>query len=190
MRASVPTAPTEASDDSGPAHQQAEPEPEQPPSPSQPLLDLIDADRRLPERDRRELSQRAEAALAELARDRDGGEVRVRLVGDDEMSRLHDNYLNDPTTTDVLTFDHAGDKAAPLDVDIMVCVDEAARSAESRGIALSHELLLYIIHGALHCSGYDDATAEQSAAMHAREDEILRAIGVGAVYAPESGDAT
>lgn len=188
MRASVPTAPGEATDDSGPANQPADPEPDQPPSPSQPLsLDLIDADCRLPDAARRELVQCAEAALAELGR---AGEVRVRLVGDDEMARLHSQYKNDPTTTDVLTFDHGANAAAPFDVDIVVCVDEASRQADARGHALTHELLLYILHGALHCSGYDDVTEEQSAAMHAREDEILRAIGVGAVYGNDSGGAS
>lgn len=187
MRASVPTAPAEATEDSGPTHQPADPEPDQPPSPSQPLLDLIDADCRLPDAARHGLVERALAALAELGR---GGEVRARLVGDDEMTRLHGQYMDDPTTTDVMTFDHADDATAPLDVDIVVCVDEAARSAASRGIDLADELLLYLLHGALHCSGYDDVTEGQSAAMHAREDEILRVIGVGAVYERGSGGAS
>lgn len=190
MPASVPTAPGEATDDSVPANQPADPEPDQPPSPSHPLLDLIDADRRLPDAARRELASRAEAALAELCRDRAGGEARVRLVGDDEMARLHEQFMDDPSTTDVLTFDLAGDPDAPLDVDIVVCMDEAERQAALRGHALEHELLLYIIHGALHCLGHDDVTAEQSAAMHAREDEVLRAIGVGAVYGRDAGGAS
>lgn len=187
MEASASTAHTEASEDSGPASQ-AEPEPEQPPSPSQPpTLDLLDTDGRLTEEVRQWLCDCAHRALAEL---REAGDVRVRLVGDDEMSRLHDQYMNDPTTTDVLTFDHAEDPSAPLDVDIVVCVDEAARQAEAHGHALQRELLLYIVHGALHCSGFDDVTEAQFQAMHAREDEILCAIGVGAVYEREAGGAS
>lgn len=149
----------------------------------------MDADRRLIEPDRRWLSERAVAALARLRPPR-GGEVRVRLVGDDEMSRRHNDYLNDPTTTDVLTFDLARDPSAPLDVDILVCADEAARQASARSVEWREEILLYIIHGALHCSGYDDIDEAGAARMHEKEDEILRAIGVGDVYARGAGGAS
>ena len=44
--------------------------------------------------------------------------------------------------------------------------------------------------GALHCLGYDDHDPNEFARMHTREDEILGAIGVGAVFGssdPEGG---
>ena len=46
------------------------------------------------------------------------------------------------------------------------------------GWAPDDELLLYVIHGALHLAGYDDQTEEQRAVMYARESEILRQLGV------------
>lgn len=123
-----------------------------------------------------------------------GGEVRLRLIGDAEMAALHERYSGIPGTTDVLTFDLRADEpgscALPLDVDIVACVDEAARQAGARGIPVERELLLYLLHGALHCLGYDDHDEAGHAAMHAREDEILEAIGVGATFGgPAEGDA-
>lgn len=110
------------------------------------------------------------------------GELRVLLVGDEQMAREHAEWLDDPTTTDVLTFDLREDTDEPLDTDLIVCVDQARREAESLGHDLRSELLLYMVHGLLHCLGYDDQTPEQAAAMHAEEDRVLEAIGVGAVF--------
>ncbi len=110
------------------------------------------------------------------------GDVRVRVVADDAMAEAHERYKDTPGTTDVLTFDLAGDPAAPLDADLLICADEASRQAAARGIPVEHELLLYVAHGVLHCSGYDDDTDEAARAMHAREDELLTAAGVGPVY--------
>jgi probable rRNA maturation factor len=118
------------------------------------------------------------------------GEVRIRLVRDAEMARAHETHTGVGGTTDVLTFDLrepgliAGDPASvPMDTDLLLCVDEAARQAEARGIPILHELLLYTVHGILHCLGHDDHDETEAAAMHAREDEILTAIGLGVVFA-------
>jgi probable rRNA maturation factor len=116
------------------------------------------------------------------------GEVRVRLVGDPEMAAAHERYAGIPGATDVLTFDMRDEEedvepaAGTMDVDIWACVDEAARQAAARGIDLERELLLYCIHGVLHCLGYDDHGDDAYARMHAEEDRILEAIGVGRTF--------
>ncbi len=113
------------------------------------------------------------------------GEIRAEVVGDARMTDLHARHKDTPGTTDVLTFDLSGDPGT-LDVDIVVCADEARRQATERGHGLVEELALYIVHGVLHCTGYDDredAGEYGAAAMHRREDEILKAIGAGTVYA-------
>lgn len=121
------------------------------------------------------------------------GRVSVRVVDDAEMSRLHLEYAEVEGTTDVLTFDlgsfDRGDGVMVLDADIAVCLDEAARQGAARGHSAATELLLYIVHGLLHCRGFDDHEPADAAAMHAEEDRILSAIGVGVVYArPSAGE--
>ena len=64
--------------------------------------------------------------------------------------------------------------------------EEAASSAErveaERGGEAHVELLLYLIHGALHLLGHDDGTAEEAAAMHAKEDEVLGVLGYEPIW--------
>ncbi len=127
------------------------------------------------------VSDRAADAMETLGL---GGEVRVRLVGDAEMADAHVRHMNVQGTTDVITFDLGSDEGE-VDADLLVCVDEARRNAERLGIALERETLLYTVHGILHCAGYDDTDEASHAAMHAREDEVLEAIGVGATFALE-----
>ncbi|MEM9372899.1 MAG: rRNA maturation RNase YbeY, partial [Planctomycetota bacterium] len=108
----------------------------------------------------------------------------------------HEHHTGVPGTTDVLTFDLRSEEARAtevrtLDADITVCVDEARR----RGRELRHEprreLLLYVIHGVLHCLGHDDHDPTAFDRMHAAEDELLERIGVGRTFRPcETEEAT
>jgi probable rRNA maturation factor len=112
-------------------------------------------------------------------------ELSLALVGDRRMSALHEQFMNVPGPTDVLTF--------PLDLDprgralsgeVVVCVPEARRQAKLRNVPVERELLLYALHGLLHLCGYDDRTGDDFRAMHRAEDQILTRLGVGPVFAP------
>ncbi len=114
------------------------------------------------------------------------GELRIRIVGDGEMANAHKRHLGDTSTTDVMTFDLADGAAArgaPIDADLLACADEAARRAQEHGYTTERELLLYVVHGLLHCLGHDDHDDASYERMHALEDELLEAIGVGATFA-------
>jgi probable rRNA maturation factor len=101
------------------------------------------------------------------------------------MAQLHQQFMNLPGPTDVLTF--------PLDEDedgnvvageVVVCVPEARRRAREHGVAVERELLLYALHGMLHLCGYDDRTSRAFRTMHETEDRILTQLGVGPVFKP------
>lgn len=146
------------------------------------VICLIDPDAMLAGADRAWLEQAADRAAEHMAL---RGEVRVRLLGDDAMSLAHERYKGEPGPTDVLTFDLDPDSGV-LDVDLLVCVDEAARRAAQIGHEPRREILLYVVHGVLHCLGHDDHDGAEAERMHREEDRILSAIGVGAVYAPQA----
>ncbi|MCH8966154.1 MAG: rRNA maturation RNase YbeY [Planctomycetes bacterium] len=117
--------------------------------------------------------------------------VSIALVNDARMAELNNRHLMHDGPTDVLTFDlkdsddtNAGDLGDPLSVEgeIVISVETAVREAARRGHDPDAEAALYVVHGTLHLLGYDDADEEGAAAMHAAEDDILTAVGVGPVY--------
>ena len=112
-------------------------------------------------------------------------EVTVLIVDDKTMSDLHTKHSGVEGTTDVLTFDHGGG-ANTIRADIAVCIEVATRESESRGHSVQQELLLYIVHGLLHCVGFDDHDDDSHKKIHAEEDKVLNAIGVGPVWSNNS----
>ena len=113
--------------------------------------------------------------------------LSVAVVDDDSMAELHERFLKVAGPTDVLTFEIERDADGRVsEGEVVVCLGEAARQAGARGHAVEHELLLYAIHGLLHLSGYDDLDDAGYDRMHAREDELLAALGVGAVFGSDA----
>ena len=122
------------------------------------------------------------------------GSVRIGLVADDEMAVAHMRHLGEPGPTDVLTFDMtdgaSASESCPLDLDILVCLDEASRRADELGHDVQREMLLYMIHAILHALGHDDHAEAGAAAMHEVEDSLLEHLGVGATYTPRPSPLT
>jgi probable rRNA maturation factor len=155
-------------------------------------LELLDATREVPREDLAWLGDHISRSCREL---RAVGSLRVRIIGDAEMADAHLEFSGVAGTTDVLTFDlgcEALDPERPLagvvlDTDVLVCWDEAGRQAAARGHEPRRELLLYVVHGVLHCMGHDDHDAEGYARMHAEEDRVLGSIGVGPIFGAGGG---
>jgi probable rRNA maturation factor len=136
-----------------------------------------------PRIDTKWLHERLGQALVHVARP--VGRIDVTIVGDQKMRSLNETHRGVADTTDVLAFDRRADDDA-IDADIVVCADEAARRAAEFAHSIEQELLLYALHGVLHCAGFDDHTNEDFEAMHVEEDRILTAIGVGPTFARDS----
>lgn len=120
--------------------------------------------------------------LASLAGVADG-QINLLLIDDSRMIQLHQQHMNLPTTTDVLSFDLRDDPGDPVQADLAICLDEAKRQAKSRGHEWKMELLLYALHGMLHMLGHDDLTTKAYRAMHRREDELLQQAGFPPLFA-------
>ncbi len=109
-------------------------------------------------------------ALANVSRP---GDVSVSFVGDAEMRRLNRDFHAQDRTTDVLSFPM---EEEALLAEIVVCTDRARAEARKRGIAPERELLLYVVHGALHIAGFDDHDPSGRRRMRRRERELLEAM--------------
>jgi len=116
----------------------------------------------------------AEAALAHGGRP--GLGVDVILVSDRALAALHAQFLGDPSPTDVIAFDLGAEGESPA-AEIYVSVDCARRVARARGVSAERELLLYVVHGALHLCGYDDHADAERKRMRAAEARVLHALG-------------
>jgi len=109
--------------------------------------------------------------------------ISVVLMGDARITVLNRQYLGHDEPTDVLSFDLSeSDDGAPLEGEIVLSLETAAREAARRRHSTQAEALLYAVHGTLHLLGHDDQTVESAATMHAEEDRILTQLGVGPVY--------
>lgn len=111
-----------------------------------------------------------------------GGKLAIAVVDDEQMSAMHQQYCDQPGTTDVLTFDLRELHDEPLEGDLVLCMDEAIRQAGERGHDVRLELLLYAVHGLMHLLGEDDHDEAGYQQMHRREDELLTRAGLGPVF--------
>lgn len=124
-----------------------------------------------------------ERALIDVARQiladspYESGSVSIAVVDDPTIHALNVQYLGHDYPTDVLSFVlESNDRR--VEGELVVGADTAAREAPAVGWSPHNELLLYVIHGALHLVGYDDHETADQAAMYAAEVQYLRRQGV------------
>jgi probable rRNA maturation factor len=91
--------------------------------------------------------------------------VEITILGSRAMAKVHRDFLNLAGATDVITFPYG---------EILVCAHIAAARAPEFGHSTTQELALYIIHGLLHLSGFDDLTPPEAEKMAATQQEILK----------------
>jgi len=81
------------------------------------------------------------------------------------MARVHADFLDDPTETDVITFPYG---------EIVVCPAVARDRASEFGHSVDDEVLLYALHGLLHLGGHDDTTPAAAKKMAAAQALLLK----------------
>jgi len=91
--------------------------------------------------------------------------LEVSIVSDKEIARVHGEFLDDPTPTDVITFHHG---------EIIISADTAERQGREHMHPFDHELALYLIHGLLHLAGWDDHEKKEAREMAQRQQSILQ----------------
>ena len=91
-------------------------------------------------------------------------EIEINLVCDPLIAKVHEEFMDDPTATDVITFQHG---------EIFVSIETAIRCAGVNSHPATREAVLYVIHGFLHLNGHSDSTEEEGAAMNRVQESIL-----------------
>ena len=104
----------------------------------------------------------------------DDCDLAISIVDEARMSELHEEWMDLPGPTDVLSFPM--DEMKPHDIDpgivgdIVLCPQFAAAQAKN---GLESELALLTIHGVLHCLGYDHAEPVEEKVMFELQESIL-----------------
>ena len=100
------------------------------------------------------------------------GELSLAFLTDAKLARLHGDFLDDPTTTDVITFE--GEPGFGVAGEVCVSADTAAAYAKEHKRDFSEELTLYVVHGWLHLAGYDDLVPAKKRKMRAAEARAMK----------------
>ncbi len=104
-------------------------------------------------------------------------EVSLHFVSKEEISELHDEFFNDPSITDCISFpiDHPGE--GDLDYcllgEVFVCPFVAKQYAKDHKADPYEETLLYIVHGLLHLAGFDDIETKDRKEMRKQEARAI-----------------
>ncbi len=110
------------------------------------------------------------------------GQVELAVFDDKGMTQLHKDYLGKPKVTDVICFDLAQDDPSQIHANLALGGQVARTQARLNRTSINKELALYTVHGLLHLLGYNDAKLADARRMHHREDELLKKLGIGAVF--------
>ena len=112
-------------------------------------------------------------------------ELGITLVDIERMTTLHEDWMNEPGPTDVLSFPideltpgTEGQPSGPgILGDIVICPAFALYAAQEANRTLDQHVQFLTVHGVLHLLGYDHATEEEYAQMFALQDELLDSWG-------------
>ncbi|MBQ8320665.1 MAG: rRNA maturation RNase YbeY [Clostridia bacterium] len=119
----------------------------------------------------------------------------VIVIGEEEMRTLNRETRGIDKVTDVLSYPaldgikgkRIQKKNFPLDVDeegnlivgsIAICLERAKEQAKEYGHSYERELHYLVVHGVMHCLGYDHMTDEEKVEMREKEEFILEKLGV------------
>ena len=103
-------------------------------------------------------------------------DLNIAFVDNDYMTELHIKWMDEPGTTDVLSF--------PMDMpeepgeavtlgDIVMSPVVAAAQAITQGHSTEHEIYILATHGLLHIIGYDHADTADEKIMFELQEKIV-----------------
>ncbi len=132
-----------------------------------------------------DLKRIEQVAIDTAESERATGEISISLVTAEAMAKLNEEYMGEPSPTDVLSFPVDGlvpDPAERDDVPVMIgeivlCPEVAQRQAPDDP---QSEIELLVAHGVLHLLGFDHDTEEGAAQMRDREHKATGRAGARA----------
>jgi len=132
------------------------------------------------------LAQRAASAAIGVVPELDGElAVAVLLTDDASMREINKDWRDQDKPTNVLSFPAAAHPGMPGPRhigDVVLAWETTEREAREEGKAVEAHVSHLIVHGVLHCLGYDHESDEQAEEMEALEVSALMGIGYADPY--------
>lgn len=103
-------------------------------------------------------------------------EVSIFFVTKEVIAELHEEFFDDPTPTDCISFPIDTEETAGFRLlgEIFVCPEVAIEYSKTHGLKSEREeTLLYVVHGLLHLMGYDDIEDDAIVEMRKAEKRHL-----------------
>jgi probable rRNA maturation factor len=94
----------------------------------------------------------------------------IIFTSDQDLAELHGKYLNDPSPTDVMTFNLGDDK---IEGEIYISSERAKNQALQFNVSYDSEIIRLIVHGLLHLAGYDDLSEPGYQVMKGLENKYV-----------------
>ena len=111
------------------------------------------------------------------AEDRLTDEVGIYFVTSPKISSLHQDFFNDPSPTDCISFpiDHTEDSIEGFHVlgDVFICPKTAIDWALDHKTDPYYEATLYLVHALLHLLGYQDIKEKDRKKMREAESKHM-----------------
>jgi len=95
----------------------------------------------------------------------------IIFVDDAKLSSIHAAYLNDPSPTDIITFDLGEEE---MEGELYISLERAQAQAREYGVPVPEEIIRLIIHGLLHLKGYNDIEPAERKTMKEVENRLVR----------------
>lgn len=106
-------------------------------------------------------------------------ELTLRLVDEEEMTRLNTVYRRQSGPTNVLSFpaEDMDELAVPLLGDIVICADVVCQESLAQGKSPEAHWAHMVVHGLLHLLGYDHHQHQEAEEMETQETQLLAELG-------------
>jgi probable rRNA maturation factor len=111
-------------------------------------------------------------------------EVCVRIVTNEEISELNQQYRGKTGATNVLSFpnDTIDESGRILLGDIVICSEVVIEEARDQAKTVEAHFAHLLIHGVLHLQGHDHSEEDQALEMEAIEIELMKSLGFSDPY--------
>jgi probable rRNA maturation factor len=106
-------------------------------------------------------------------------QLRVRSIDiifadDDLLKEMHKTYLNNNSSTDVMTFNLSDDEH--IEGEIYISLSRTEDQARLYKITVINEISRLVIHACLHWFGLDDKLPQEKSIMKRRENAYLKQV--------------